>query len=332
MKNAFHITLLSLLATPFFAQPVITSNDLLKVGDIVATQPCATTTFNPGSAGANQAWDFSQLTPEGPQDTTFYILPAGTPYAANYPSSNIVGRFGADGYGYYQVSGDKLFFWGQTDPSSALVLTNPATYFQSPATYGTFVLDTIAGSLSAGPLSGSVTGQVYFQGDGYGSLQTPGGQYSDVLRVKTVTVAVATVPFLGTITDSVYNYSWYKLGVKTPVLEMIDDTQWSGGAVVSQTRYVNYFLSITSGANEPAGLSEPPVQVFPNPAEDAVQFSGLDAPARVVIQNIAGQCVLDKTIAPQEQIGVESLRAGVYCCSVYPEGGKVQFLKLVVQR
>lgn len=331
MKNIFFSSLLCLLSNPFFAQPVITNNDLLKVGDVVATQPCATITFNAGGAGANQTWDFSQLTAEGPQDTTFYILPAGTPYAANYPSSNIVGKFGSDGYGYYQTSGDLLLFWGQADPTTALVLTNPATYFKSPTTYGTFILDTIAGTLSSGPLSGSVLGRVFFQGDGYGALTTPGGSYTDVLRIKTVTVAEATIPFLGTIIDSVFNYSWYKLGVKSPVLEMIEDTQWSGGAVVSQTRYVNYFISLTSGATEPIDVAMPLIRVFPNPAEEQVQFYGLEKPARLRIHNIDGQLLIDKAIEPDEPVSVKGLEPGVYICALYGAGEAMQFVKLIVR-
>ncbi|MEO6039603.1 MAG: hypothetical protein ABIQ93_14410, partial [Saprospiraceae bacterium] len=56
-------------------QPVITMQDLLKVGDRVITQPCTTTTFNAGAPGANQTWNFSQLGAEGPLDTAFYTSP-----------------------------------------------------------------------------------------------------------------------------------------------------------------------------------------------------------------------------------------------------------------
>ena len=128
MQKTLLLPLLCLSANALFAQPVITSADLLKVGDVVITQPCNTETFDPGGAGANQVWDFSQLMPEGPEDTTFYILPAGTPYEANYPSSNIVARFGEDEYGYYQTTADQLLYWGDQSPMSALVLTDPAIY------------------------------------------------------------------------------------------------------------------------------------------------------------------------------------------------------------
>lgn len=331
MKHTFFTTLFLLPAIAFFAQPVITNNDLLKVGDVVITQPCATATFNPGSAGANQVWDFSQLVAEGPEDTTFYILPAGTPYAASFPSSNIVGKFGSDGYGYYQVSGDKLFFWGQADPSANIILSDPATYFKSPATYGTFVYDTIAGSVGLGALTGTVVGNSWFEGDGYGSLQTPGGQYSDVLRVKTVTVALATVPFLGTITDSIFNYSWYKVGVKSPVLEMIDDTQWANGMVFSQSRYVNFFRSITTKTDTPVGAKVAEIVAFPNPAIDQVWFAGLDTPAHLLVHNMAGQLLLDEHINPGEPVSVKQLGAGVYVCAIYSSGDLPQFVKLVVR-
>ncbi len=296
----------------------------------MVTQPCNTTTFQPGSAGADQNWDFSQLVPNGPQDTTFYISPVGTPYAASYPASNIVARFGADGYGYYQTTSDRLFFWGQSDPSSALVLSDPAVYFQAPTTYGTFILDTIAGNNSLGALSGALQGQVYFQGDGYGDLQTPGGQYTNVLRIKTVTVALATLPFLGTITDSVFNYSWYKTGLETPVLEMIEDTQWSNGAVISQDRYVNFFQSLTTGTAELRAEQMPRIQAFPNPTAGSVQLLGLERPATVTVCNTAGQVVLSAQIDPRETLHLENLAAGLYFCSVWTADKVPQLVKIIV--
>ncbi len=324
MKNNLLIALLCLAVNAVFAQPIITNADLLKVGDMVITQPCNTEVFNPGGAGADQIWDFSQLVPEGPEDTTFYISPVGTPYEANYPSSNIVAKFGEAEYDYYQVANDQLLYLGYQEPTGSLLLTDPAVYFQSPTTFGTFLIDSIAGTLSAAPLQGSVVGHVYFSGDGYGTLQTPGSQFEDVLRVKTVTIAVATVPIFGNIIDSVFNYSWYKLGVKSPVLEMIDDTQWAGGAVLSQTRYVNYFRSITSGATEPGETKGPLIQVFPNPTDDQIQFSRLEKSARVIIQNTAGQRVMDKTIDPSDHISLKNLGTGLYICSIYLQDGSTQ--------
>ncbi len=330
MKNLL-ITLLCLSANALFAQPTITSTDLLKVGDVVVTQPCNTEIFTPGGAGANQVWDFSALIPEGAEDTTFYTSPVGTPYAANYPSSNIVAKFGEDAYGYYQTTVDQLLYWGDQSPTSALLFTDPAVYFQSPVTFGTFLLDSVAGSLSAAPLQGTIAGHVYFSGDGYGTLQTPGGQFSDVLRTKTVTVAIATVPFLGTITDSVFNYSWYKLGIKSPVLEMIEDTQWANGAVFSQTRYVNFFRSITTTKSpEPANAPAPLIQAFPNPTNDLVQFSGLEQAARITIQNTAGQQVLAENISPDAVISLKHLGAGLYICAAYLHDGSMQTVKLIV--
>lgn len=331
MKKTLLLSVICFSAIPFFAQPVITSADLLSVGDIIITQPCETTTFAPGSAGANQVWDFSQLIPEGAYDTTYYIVPEGTPYEADYPSSNIVGKFGSDSYGYYQITGDKLFFWGQADPTTALVLTNPATYFVSPVTFGTFVLDTIAGSLNAGPLSGSVTGEVFLEGDGYGTLMTPDATYSDVLRIKTTTVAIATVPFLGTIVDSVFNYSWYKLGIKSPVMEMIEDTQYAGATPIQQTRYINYFKEATSGYHLPIGSSRPNIQAYPNPAAQQVWFSDLTEPARLVMHNLAGQLVLEQNMLPGEPVSVKNLVSGIYICAVYTNNMPVQTIKLTIR-
>lgn len=329
MKKAFCLLLLGLLSQAVFAQPVITSADLLSVGDIVITQPVVSTTFNPGAAGANQTWDFSALVADGTADTTFYISPAGTPYAANYPSSNIVAFFEGNAYSYYQTAGGKLFYYGETDPTTTLVLTDPATYFISPATYGTYLLDTIAGSISSGPLSGSVSGQVFFEGDGYGTLLLPTGPLTDVLRIKTTTVALATVPFLGTLTDSVFNYSWYKLGYKSPVLEMIEDTQWANGMVVDQTRYFNYYLSLTTGTKAP--VTAPSIRVFPNPADDWVRVEGLEKPGRLVVRNTMGRLMMDKAIDPQEQVQVSGWGAGVYMCSVYAEDGSVRSIRLLVR-
>jgi hypothetical protein len=212
------------------------------------------------------------------------------------------------------------------------VLTDPATYFVSPTTYGTFVLDTIAGSISLGPIAGSVAGRVFYEGDGYGTIMLPDGTTkTNVLRVKTVTVAVATVPFLGTIIDSVFNYSWYQLGIKSPVMEMIEDTQWSGGAVLDQTRYVNYYLGTLLSASDP-GSGLQPVNVYPNPVSDeAVRFTGFDTPSKLIIQNSAGQCVLAETVNPGDPVLLKKLESGVYICSIYTPGLPARTVKMVVR-
>ncbi|MBC7775858.1 MAG: T9SS type A sorting domain-containing protein [Phycisphaerae bacterium] len=338
MKKNLLLLLCCVFSSLLFAQPTITTTDLLKVGDVVITQPCATATFNPGSPGANQTWDFSQLVAEGPEDTTFYISPIGTPYAADYPLSNIVGRFGGNQYGYYQVAGDNLLFFGQKDPSSAIVLTDPAVYFKSPATFGTSVTDSIAGSLNAGPLNGSVTGQAFFKGDGYGTLTTPGGQYSDVLRIKTLTVAVVTVPFFGTITDSVFNYSWYKLGIQTPVFEMIEDTQWSGGAVIDQVRYVNYYRSLSSDATEPTKAIRSSIRAFPNPTEGdvAVDFELSERQSvRILVFDLTGYTVLTQKFegaqgSNQARLEMGAMPNGVYVVEIQADNVREQ-KRLVVQ-
>jgi hypothetical protein len=134
MKHILLSCLFALLHTALSAQPVIQQNDLLHVGDIVVTQPCTVTASQPGPAGANQTWDFSGLTPTSSLDTTYYIAPAGTPYAASYPASNIVAFYSGNTYGYYQIVNNELFYFGEKDPTGGLVLTDPAVYFKLPTT------------------------------------------------------------------------------------------------------------------------------------------------------------------------------------------------------
>ena len=75
----------------------VTSSDLLglvgksqTVEDDTIASNTNTITVNLGAAGANQTWDFRTVTLRAQRFTYQFIAPAGTPFAARVPQSNLV--------------------------------------------------------------------------------------------------------------------------------------------------------------------------------------------------------------------------------------------------
>ena len=88
-KNLFAIALM-FLGVNSFAQITVTDADLMSIGDIIyqGYDESPSSSISLGNAGPNQTWDFSTLQSQE-YDTTKFINPIGTPFAADHPSANL---------------------------------------------------------------------------------------------------------------------------------------------------------------------------------------------------------------------------------------------------
>ena len=291
-KNYLLIILLFIGSLIAKAQPVLNASDF--------ESELSMTFYNgnpsglsPGNAGANQTWDFSGLTLTT-DNVTINKIPVAT--AANYndfPNSSYCLKFTVNNidmeYLFLSLSNTGLENMGNSsrlDDTTTFVntkYTNTEIIFQFPYTYNMVINDTYQSTTDTNPTS--VT-SVY---DAYGTLSTPFGTYTNVIRVKQ--------------TEGTYvNYSWYQTKPFSFVM----------GGDFTDNGYINVFRNTT-------GLGVNPIEpkkamaIFPNPAhtELNIQLPEQQTLDRLAITDITGKIVL-KQDQNLNQINVSHLANGLY--------------------
>lgn len=134
--------------TAIYAQITINQSDIASVGTsiIQATDTLPVSAINPGSAGANQTWDFSQLHTNTTQTINF-IAPSTTSFASSFSMANLAGDLGTAGKYYLNVSPSSVQIWGVSGDITgngsqyALVYNNSETAITYPSTMGTTFSD-----------------------------------------------------------------------------------------------------------------------------------------------------------------------------------------------
>jgi hypothetical protein len=207
MKKLLLSTALITLATlSSWAQPVATSANVTDfIGDFYFAEA---TNFNPGPAGANQTWDFSnlQLTLGG-TDTPQAV--ASTPFAAQFPAANncykFSGIFPPDRYYYQNVSASKYEILGMaiTATTGDNYTPDTRTFATFPYTFGTVYNDTYRSTTDA------TTTSVVVTYDAYGTIILPIGTYTNVIRQKVVKNGTTT------------NYNWFNVQPFYPILQTV---------------------------------------------------------------------------------------------------------------
>lgn len=285
--------LITLTSLSSWAQPVATAANVTDFTGEFYFAPADN--FNPGPAGANQTWDFSnlQLTLAG-TDTPQVV--SATPFASQFPTANncykFSGLFPPDRYYYQNVTSSKYEIVGLaiTATSGDNYTPNPRTFATFPYTYGTVYNDTYRST--ADPVETSVVATY----DAYGTIILPIGTYTNVIRQKVVKD--------GTVT----NYNWFNVQPFYPILQTVLEQNSLG--IVKNTSVL---------ANEDFTAGEA-FTVFPNPTKDRIMVSPTAQNSSYIVDielfDYLGQVVFTKTAYPLDANGVEldlsALQSGMY--------------------
>lgn len=186
MKTRYASILLALPVTAI-AQPVLQYANVQLIGN---TYPVHLVT-NPGSSdpntdGANVTWDFSSATMTMNAGSTTFMAPAGTPYAASYPTSNLAQSVtipGGTTYTYFNLQSTQLDMLGEgiggADPT---IYTDPKTPLQFPYAFNDWFIDYYAYEGTDYSVS-----RAYM---GYGTVILPTGTYTDVVKIASTSGAI----------------------------------------------------------------------------------------------------------------------------------------------
>lgn len=305
MKKNLLLSSFVISALSVGAQITITTSDMPVAGQtyIMAND---TTVTSYGSAGTNQTWNFATWANQS-TDTTIFENPSSVPGSSFFPTATL-GIDGGDGASFMKNSSsqiDILGFYGDFGfGPMAVQFTPPQKFLSFPSNYLTTYNGTSKYELAffigqPGLDSMKVKASINYTStiDAWGSLTTPVNSNVSSLRQKYIEISTDSTFLLPTgqpwmfnpptqgnpnpRVDTTNNYRWWSNTKKFPVAEVIAD----GNNVVSSA---SYLLSMQVGVNEQV-MTKNEVSVFPNPASDKINITGISTESYLVIFDVNGK-------------------------------------------
>lgn len=252
------------------------SQPVINFGDLTPTFGGSFTTTNasyvePGEGGANQVWDLSEM--EAMESYTMHFeAPNGQPGLSGFPSASHV-VVGDDGntYGYMAYAGNRSELLGFVIPTEgiSMVYSNPRMEMEFPLSLNASFDDIWESEVDLGNNIVNIeTGSSTATVDGYGTLITPAGTYTDVLRIKYEASTIITTYMDGTeifsTESSEETYVFVKSGISTTLASLGSLT------MDGETNYdADYLSDQTLGSANVNVITN--LSVYPNPANTFVE-------------------------------------------------------------
>jgi Secretion system C-terminal sorting domain len=308
MKKVYNSIFMLTLTVIGYSQPILQAADVnATVGESFNYN--STDWISEGPGGAGVTWDLSGMTTTG---TGTLDMNAPSPL---FPLTNIT-RYDAAGGSYFEDhNATGQYAHGIEGTGVIITFQDIMQLMAFPLSDATYASDTHAATFTSGGFPFTRVGTTVIEGDGYGTLITPDGTFTDVVRVRLDQVYTDTYS-MGTFNTVVEVYQWYKAGIHHPLASV--STLNSGATIIEYGTY----LSAGLGLNE-NNLND--FTVYPNPATDQL-FIDLDANLQnstVIVSNAVGQQLKSYNLSEftnEVSINIEDLTSGVYFISVSSNG------------
>ena len=221
------------------------AHNAIRSGDVIVKQQVEYK--EPGEAGANQIWDFSELKTINKEYKLTYGLPPllgdSLYILGDYhfmkkdvaEDELIVGTEHNTMY-YYRVKNDSLLLLGHENPTVKLQYTEPFFVMPYPLSIGQVKTSAYhTKGIYSGTVKMQTSGNVVTTADAYGTMILPTGDtLNPVLRVKIIhTIG----EIAGTPTKQVETYRWYTKGYRYPLFETIKNTRLNDNKVLFTTAF-----------------------------------------------------------------------------------------------
>ncbi|MFM2135803.1 MAG: hypothetical protein RL021_1203 [Bacteroidota bacterium] len=328
MKNCYLVFFsFLLLSAATNAQITIGTADLPSANDtfrVSITSPPTGVDFT--TTGPNQTWDYSMLMPQSQRVDSFLSLFAvGTPGFLFLATANVAvkasnfniggtatGGIGATGTDVINFFRNNSTAYSQTGIAAAFNGLPIPIYFNPQDQVYKFPLNYGDTDTSNSVYTFSLSTNFYFQGrrsrinqvDGWGTITTPYGTRSNVLRVKTTVVERDSVHLDTTLfgfpinqgfnlpTTTTIEYKWLAAGEGVPFLQA--NTGQNGN--VNQIIYRDLRRSLI-GVEELDARSG--MEIYPNPSSDGFYLSNVNARPKSVavsMMDMQGRLVLERSL------------------------------------
>lgn len=328
---------LALTCPTSWAQPTVTATGMNPVvGESVTSY--VGSYIHPGNAGANQNWDFTALA-GSPGEVYSCVPSSSTANGSSFPNSNVALVTGSNSARYYSTSGSALTNHGAFANNVVVALSDAEDFLRYPFTLGNSFMDTWSGQFVNAGYTYYRSGTVTVTADAYGTIITPAGTFTNVLRVHLYEVYQDSANLFGTpfIVDYTNDeYMWYQEGfhyqvATTGILTSVPGSVYS---------YATYASSGAVTLEDAAGDATSS-QLFPNPASEHVVISVALTESHAVgveLYTAMGQHVQALEAVPygvgahRLQLDVDGLPEGVYFAKVMLDGHAAETMRLVVAR
>jgi hypothetical protein len=339
MKKCLLLYCLSFICVIYTnAQITIDYSNTPVIGNIaIENVDTVFTGITPGSAGANQTWDFSGLITHT-KDTSAFVDPSTLEGASDFPTANIGVRsngaqnmFANSNSSSFDILGLHGDF-GSMAGVLSVVLNPYKRLFTFPTTYlttgsGTYTYQ-IQVAYSIPPYIDSarmVSSVVYNNNiDGWGTITTPAYSNVSCLRqvVREINTTTSYVHALGSwsvygtpTVDTTYTYSWWSdtHNYTLAEIEVKGDT-------VSSAKYL--YSLITDINKNSSNINS--INVYPNPASNFINVSGVNENCYMIIHSIDGKIVSNVFMKEnQNQISISKLINGMYFYNIINLNGDI---------
>lgn len=311
------------LSVMTLAQPIIPESAIEYIpGQTYTVHSCQYE--QPSAGGANQTWDFSGLVSQATADINVMAASA-TPSASAFTSAEIALYVASQGtYDYYGHAGNTLTHYGISFSGTDISYSNPEVMYNFPLNYSDTHSDDFDASFSSGGYTWERDGDVQSEVDAYGTLITPAGTFTDVLRMfvrQDYEDDPQGIPQVSPYVVEVYHY--YKSGIHYPI--MVSTWMIANGQLQSSIQYTDVSTGINERAYETVG-------VYPSPATEILNVVGDHFnQSTYEIMDVLGKVVSTGSIR-SGQLDVSMLDNGIYTLLVTLESGQVAINKFQVAR
>lgn len=311
---------LLLLVLPFLGNAqTITQSDLPYAG--LAWINAVDTPYTDAipAGGTGQTWDLSGLT-RVYNDTVGFTSPSGLPYTPFFPGSNLAAvDINANTYSYFTSNSNGIYVNGFVSDVGSVFSFNPSLlYVPVPFSYGStrnssarLVVDTLFSGTNYRYAS---TIQSSFIADGSGTLITPTGTYTSVIRLKETSLSLDTIytilfgnyiPLTNFASQNT-TYRFIKPGFQPSLVASIYADSL-GQFATSAEYFDGQSVSVPT-------LSEKNFTVYPNPADKAVFFDmKVISPSNLTVFDETGKVVYTGLLnGGLNSIDVQAFAEGAY--------------------
>lgn len=292
-----------------YAQPSITKSAVDRVG-IATTFKAGDVplTVTSGPSGANVTWNFSAYTGVNTSISTTNACP-GQSNCFRFPGANRVTKPSlSDTYDFTSISDTEALmlgtYSGPTMGDVTMTYTDPLIDFKFPVTYLQQFTDNYQINTTGGLGNSTETGQVDYTVDGYGTIITPTGTYSNVLRIKRMRTGTQTP---GPFSYTNESYMWVSQSAGIVFNFAINTFTFNGTTNV--TKSVSYPEAGALSTIE-TEIKKEEVSVYPNPGSDFITLASKERIKTVKVTSLDGRIVL--TAESPENIDISKLPKGGY--------------------
>lgn len=279
IKNTITLSILLFSVREANAQITLTTNSFPAVGEmLISHNDSLGASLTPGSAGVNQAWDFSGLNSHT-KDTTTAVTVASTPNGTAFPTATFAAETGA-GFAYFKntatecqmigvsgsIIGTTTFNINYTSPN--IVAKDGITFNSNYNFVNSFLLMASGADVNQPVDSVRIHSDTYVSKtvDGWGTVTSPIGAFP-CLRImqrdSVIQVIDAKIPFVGwslavvEISNVNVSYSYVDDADINPIVQLNMD---STSSTVSSATYRQSWPLVVNETVKPSLFT-----LYPNP-------------------------------------------------------------------